>query len=310
MGRPKTAALRKPILSNASVEKQVADGIKRLRFIFDEDFGAFHLEELTSSGIKWTTDLLLGKQRDSGGWAVDPIYGDDATLPPTDEAYEEVKPTPQSNCEIDQVIRYEPTLRRVRVNMRLLKKMNKTQTAALYLHEGLYAYATSIGVSQEKSSLRVRRTISYIMSGHAFAQAPTPAPGEKFVECLSSDHGLYTNFDIFRDEKGLYVYTKKIAGIAIFGYNKNYLSWDYPIDESLAKCIENVTQDGGPNGCQMQIRFTNSQINNGIKFTNTYVEHDQLIRGRVQIITTPDHKHDGVTDSITCKLQTQKPSAK
>lgn len=103
-------------------------------------------------------------------------------LKKTNDAYEVVTPR---DCEIEQLVRYTDTASGgdILINQDLVDHLNKTNLAALYVHEALYAYLRQGGM--EKSSLRVRRAVGLAFSGYQFRPLDSFLP-KKFYVCSTN----------------------------------------------------------------------------------------------------------------------------
>jgi hypothetical protein len=179
---------RRLVSSNASVEKQVEDGLQNLKHAINPDGYALGNDcgshstgpdcvtgaEAIYLQLKWDADRFL--------------YNGNPPLPQfrrlrgvnlklTDDSFELVTP---KDCEIEQLVRYIDTTYggEVLINQDLLDEMDNTNLAALYLHEVFYAMLRS----EEKSSIRVRRAIGLMASGYRFKPWESLLPRE-YYDC-------------------------------------------------------------------------------------------------------------------------------
>ncbi len=105
------------------------------------------------------------------------LRGVELTL--TNDSYELAKP---EGCEIQQVVNYRPN-GTILVDQDLFEQLSDIDKVALISHEAYYAFLREQS-SQESNSIRTRRAIGYVMSGHEFELQPFPNL-KRFLYCSS-----------------------------------------------------------------------------------------------------------------------------
>lgn len=97
----------------------------------------------------------------------------DAELPLTNDSWEEIKPKDTASCKIEQIVRYNdhPTNPMIYINQEIVDSLDNTTLAALALHEGLYVVLRNESNQKERSSVRTRRAVGYVMSGGSFVSS-------------------------------------------------------------------------------------------------------------------------------------------
>jgi hypothetical protein len=78
------------------------------------------------------------------------------------------------DCGIEQIVNYQPVGAPILLNQDLFEKMDLTNQAALIAHEAYYELLRRF--AGETTSIRVRRAIGYVFSGHAFEYVPSKLP--------------------------------------------------------------------------------------------------------------------------------------
>lgn len=138
-----------------------------------------------------------------------------AKLKKTDDAFEEVTP---SDCEIEQLVRYKATFNGadILVNQDLVNHLDKTNEAALYVHEAIYAVLRKAG---EKSSIRVRRAIGLSFSGHRFQTLESFLPKE-YYDCVSAGNVPRSRVFFYMPTSGMCAGTGAAFQIVDLGYMK------------------------------------------------------------------------------------------
>jgi hypothetical protein len=129
-------------------------------------------------------------------------------LTPTGDSFEMAQPS--GRCQIEQLVNYidSSMFPKILVNQDLVGKMDKTNLAALYLHEAFYVYLRGYSVMttfdqyKEPNSIRVRRAIGYVFSGHQFPSL-NALLGKKYVRCVGNQFGVdKTEFFVYQDPAG------------------------------------------------------------------------------------------------------------
>lgn len=145
-----------------------------------------------------------------------------ANLKKTDDAFEVVTP---SDCKIAQLVRYKDTPYGgdILINQDLVDHMDKTNEAALYIHEAYYAFLRSSG--KEKSSLRVRRTVGLSFSGHKFKTLESFLP-KQYYECSSGAYPLSRVF-VYTPDAGMCAGTGVVFQVVNLG-GMNALDFEEP----------------------------------------------------------------------------------
>lgn len=175
---------RPPILSSASVKEQVHQSLENFKnSVYAGDLTGWEwIDRDTRNPVRGPEALhfMLRDEAEKfllpGISQVHRLRG--VTLKRTDDAFEVVTPR---DCEIEQLVRYKDTLHggEILINQDLVDHMDKTNIAALYVHEIIYAYLRR---SIEKSSLRVRRAVGMAFAGHRFRSLESFLPNQ-YYEC-------------------------------------------------------------------------------------------------------------------------------
>jgi hypothetical protein len=201
--------------SDTDVREQVDEALKRLKYVVNYPWEAKRHEGSNVRIIPAAENFL-----ESLGYKVAPFFQQTASveryhnkrLRKTHDAYEDMTPE-EEGCELEQIVRYKDlglyggSL--AMVNQDLIDHMDKTNQAALWVHEALYAILRQdFG---EKTSLRVRRAIGYVFAGLSFEPA-TKYLSNPYISCEA--------------EGGVYGRGKtKIALTAVRMNDKNYVGY-------------------------------------------------------------------------------------
>jgi hypothetical protein len=114
-------------------------------------------------------------------------------LEDTGDAMEVVRP---ENCAVEQIVNYQRAGAPILVNQDLYEKLDLTNQAALIAHESFYALLrTHVG---EATSIRTRRAVSYVFSGHGFV-FPDPLNIKTYYDC-QAQHEIGQNGQILGTE--------------------------------------------------------------------------------------------------------------
>ena len=121
-----------------------------------------------------------------------------AILQKTNDAFEVVTP---NGCSIEQLVLYKDTSYGgdILINQDLVDHMDKTNEAALYIHEAFYAFLRQPG--KERSSIRVRRAVGLSFSGYKFRTLESFLP-QQYYECSNHDNPLSRVF-VYAPDTGL-----------------------------------------------------------------------------------------------------------
>lgn len=121
-----------------------------------------------------------------------------AKLQNTNDSFEVV--TPSGNCEIDQLVIFKdtPSGGDVLINQDLVDHMDKTNEAALYIHEAYYYFLRGRPVG---SSLRVRRAVGLSFSGHKFRTLESYL-SQQYYECRTQGNAPSSKVFIYTPESG------------------------------------------------------------------------------------------------------------
>jgi hypothetical protein len=157
----------------------------------------------------------------------------------TPDSFEDALP---DKCEIKQVVQYKDSGPVAFVNQDLVDRMDITNQVALALHEALYAEMRKLG---EKTSIRVRRAIGYVMSGGSFKPLDDFLKGPHITcesirrEAFSGD-GYATRIHYFKQTNGLLtLMPEKIGGIFMMGFEEHNGSGSpYSPEEMYQKILE------------------------------------------------------------------------
>jgi hypothetical protein len=178
-----------PLANNESLEKQITNNIDRLKYsvqlaadlqVFtgnvtysESDYFATRLQYVTNFFVKSSPYV----QR---------LHN--VNLSPTNDSFEPAQPA--GGCTIEQLVYYidSASMPHILVNQDLVDLMDRTNQAALYLHEAFYLYMRGYSDNlffqtyKEPDSIRVRRAIGYAFAGHAFPSL-VALIGKKYVVC-------------------------------------------------------------------------------------------------------------------------------
>lgn len=172
--------------SNRGVKEVIDDGLNNLMHsIYYKSHGG---PKILYNDLREVVDLFLfsGNQN-----SVRRLRNVQLTL--TDDSYEAITPT---DCEIEQVVRYgNPG--DILVNQDLVDKMDSVNVAYLYLHEAFYKILRGELLRNhysEKSSVRVRRTIGLVASGHQFTHWASFVP-KQYYRCWNHKNDVYVFLD-------------------------------------------------------------------------------------------------------------------
>ena len=320
----------KIIKSEKSVEQQVKEGIQRLRYaIYEPSFsGNIEIDKQARQLVEDIEDQAsVFFKHENGenfsGKIVDLEKGTELTL--TQDSFEDIQVSPNSGCRKEQLVSYKRTSLLMRKE--LIDLMDKTNRAALYLHESFYASLRML--SLEKSSVRVRKAIGYVMSGHAFASTEKEFASIKTKIVCESVGSNLTKFSIYQvmDEKKdfpkLIFHVHRIAGVlplgetdfgGSYGFQGTYQDRDmlsgYYNAILKPRCLSSDWQCKRGNGNQSASVGTNSIGDDEFKFDiATQALNDLDANGTVSskltitLSGTTDHKNEGLTDEIACELR-------
>ncbi len=156
------------------------------------------------------------------------LKGIELTL--TNDSFEVIKPV---DCEIKQLVRYIDNVvgGEVIINQDLLDKMDNLNLAALYLHEVFYAHLRRFN---EQSSIRVRRTIGQIFSGHTFKKWDSFLPST-YYKCENQANKVY----IYHDGHGITYAVSNVDGRKLIGSPEPSM---WLITDNLENGIEDVSK--------------------------------------------------------------------
>jgi hypothetical protein len=258
---------RRIVSSSAPVEQQIKEGAERLKYIFKsgrtvgfQDGTALSGAEYTSWYIQNIAKNIVGPEINNQN--VRHLRGVQLAL--TDDSFEEVSPDPSSGCRIEQLVVYSDMpagggTTRVLQNQDLIDQMDATNLASLALHEALYSFLREYG---EKTSVRVRRAIGFIMSGQSFE------PWDKYlkvphVDCEGSYDPrfpyTYTLIHIvpFNRGNGLTVMAEFISGAPILG--SPYQGSGFG-DFDRNRSLDEIFKSGALKGHQFGVGAQNSPV--------------------------------------------------
>ncbi|MBC7743245.1 MAG: hypothetical protein H7061_13690 [Bdellovibrionaceae bacterium] len=216
-----------------------------------------------------------------------------ATLQKTTDAFEVVTP---SNCEIEQLVIYKDTPYGgdILINQDLVDHMDHTNEAALYMHEGFYAFLRKTG---EKSSLRVRRAVGLAFSGHKFQTLESFLP-EQFYEC-SSGHYPSSRIFIFTPKAGL------CADIGVAFQVVNVLGMQALDFEEHDSCRHGSVEDIFNSGASMQSwRPFGSRIGFDYSLFVSIGGLNGLKQASIELQSAPDQEAAAIVN-LSCTLKSK-----
>ena len=148
------------VVSNADAGDQAYQAFDRMRGAFSGErvIGIWQIESAF-----WDQQAYRMAERDSQNDHFISIRKPNK-LAPTNDSFEEVVPN-DPDCTIEQLANNNLDGAQIKFNDDLIDLMDNTNRAALYLHEALYTVLHR--EADETTSIRIRRTIGFVFSGHA-----------------------------------------------------------------------------------------------------------------------------------------------
>lgn len=232
-----------PDESPQTLKKMVAEGIQRLKFIFDNrdhwqngnslitgpEATVFELSLYADWFLTQTANLIPMRR---------------ARLKLTDDAYEVALP---EDCELKQIVNWRGQSQ-IFVNMDLYDQLDNVNKTALILHEALYAMLRNY---DETNSLRVRRAVGYVMTGHSFTSLAEKLGKKPRLICIAENESnlelskrskAYVVEYAANDEgppynlsmgKGVFPLIVSVGGIPVLGPDRSSVS----VGESIQKIL-------------------------------------------------------------------------
>lgn len=203
----KTIYRRNPMANNSSVKDLVEAGLKRLENVFSKNIAG---NWQPSSMLALETIRFLDKT-ERVQWLRN------VNLSLTVDSFEDASPR-EAGCQIEQLVIYKDKASSILVNADLVDKMDSINKAALYLHEALYRILREEHL--EKTSLRARRVIGFIMAGGSFEPFESVIKGPRVV-CKHGDwdndfaHRTLINF--VRKDDGFAMVSEIFDGLPALG---------------------------------------------------------------------------------------------
>jgi hypothetical protein len=189
---------RNLVPSRKPLAKQVSEAIDLLKNAVENP--ASQIDPRTGKTISGTEETKLRLENVAwfflnGNSAVRRLHG--ITLNPTPDSSEPAYP---KDCQVEQVVNYINAFpAQILINQDLWEKMNSTQQAALIVHEAFYRFLRDYN---ETNSVRVRRAVGYIFSGHSFPSLEATLPNPHIVCENFEFHGQSSEskYYFFRDQ--------------------------------------------------------------------------------------------------------------
>jgi hypothetical protein len=203
-----------PMQVGNDIETEVKSALERLKYGYPEF--SYHQDEEAPGGfchreecnlLEMLRELPIFFRNDPN---VVRLHG--VTLELTDDSYELARPV---DCQIEQIVNYQNS-GKIYINQDLWDRLDNLNKVSLITHEIFYSLLRSY--AQEKNSVRTRRAIGYVMSGHSFTQSNPDFPNKNYLECTDQTFQKWTAFDIAYDPKrGLLIYPEIIMGSRSIG---------------------------------------------------------------------------------------------
>ena len=283
---------REIIPSDKSVREQVLAGLENLKHSIDPakfkivipDFSIVEGWDVIFNRLESNANRFLSEKSDGG---IRRLRGVELSL--TDDAYEVIRPI---DCKVKQVVRYIDNGKRgdVIINQDLLDKMDNLNLAALYLHEVFYALLRKAG---EQSSIRIRRAIGLIFSGHIFKPWNTFLSDDHVV-CEGKLNKVYVYPDKnYTDRYGRLLMTAKasiIDGRHMIGEERITLS---TVVTNMKKVFDQKTNWSSVMGSLTGNDFSYS--------SKTMLSETGEMEAFVKLESSPDLKDDDNVERVTCK---------
>lgn len=223
----------------------------------------------------------------------------------TDDSYEDAQP---SDCSVEQIVTFQdaPELNRVLVNQDLLDKMDATNLAALYLHEGLYRYLRQelggqiVPLERDKDSRRVRRAIGFVFSGGSFP-ALNATIEKNPIYCRSADSPFTENFSdvlFYRDADGIW----RSVALVLFG---RAMVGHFPSSKVASASHVSAFNNHGESPCdQEKIETTQVRLNGPTDFRSSYFLLQKCENNHVTIYIapTPETQISEKTQKLDCSF--------
>lgn len=212
-------------ISDAPVAEQVSAVIKNMSRVHVPSFDSIPYNELqsevTTALIEQAANVFLGKPAPyiSVKW----LRG--TTLTQTDDSFEDARPT---DCAVEQIATYKNAVMNSTflVNHDLFDKMDKTNQAALIIHEAFYsAYRSPNMVT--KSSVRARRAVGYLFAGGKIDAEPDATTPHQICHAVAKDSSKTKSkieIAFFDDRK-----SDRLVGAVISGFDEQPIGY-YPIE--------------------------------------------------------------------------------
>lgn len=288
---------RKIVYSNEAIEQQIDEGIERLKNVIVYPYYRGFANGKTVSGAEALAYSLreTAIPINSKNWGtVKRLRG--IRLTQTPDSYEDAIP---DQCQIEQLIQYKDVgmgggSSQAFMNQDLVDRMDLTNQAALALHEALYAELRKFG---EKTSIRTRRAVGYVMSGQSFKSLDSFLK-ETHITCESKGRptefgdATPTRIHYVKQPNGLVnILPEKVAGILMMGFEQMNSGSPDSIEEKYKQVI-----GGG--------------IGQGTGLSTSPVDFDlsamTFAKGKgnatIQLVRTASGAATPVTDNLRCKL--------
>ncbi len=188
-------------------------------------------------------------------------------ITPTQDSYEDFGP---KDCAIEQLVLYKdhgtPSGRDgVFMDDDLVSYMDSTNYAALKVHEALYRYLRGYN---EKTSLRVRRAVGYVMGGQTFRPLESDLSDPR-IDCVGDfDDSMQSNdgpindtlVHIVQRPDGVVIVPETIGGSPIFSFDHSVSSNEGGTLDSFLENSKNLSEGRGGGYTAGKIHLSGSQI--------------------------------------------------
>lgn len=292
-----------PIYTNSSVADQVTAGIARLKSAFvvspiqppnlpSDVYLADLLEDVTNA-------FLLNNNVQPGFFSpvLDQLTGA-GQLPLTDDIWEVWTPAPP--CDMEQAITYDDAGEIAYMDMDLVNLLNNTDKAALFLHEALYKSLRTY--SAEASSIRVRRSIGYAMSGNSFTSIASHIPTVR-IECTSASGQtkvyIYDVGPFGTDQHFFGLTAEEVAGVRVIGYST-------PTNPQPAATLQEFYDSNFSSSGATPFSMSERDIYSPADFDMNYSIQSQVVGNQRQVsvtlITSPGKAQQGAQEEVSCSV--------